>query len=71
MIQERKAEWKLRGKTVQRRENIEKNDKSTVKVVWKNVRKIRMREKQIELVVWMMKNECDVFAMNEIGLNGN
>ena len=66
MIQEMKAEWELRGKLDQRRKN-----KSTVKLVWKNVRKIRTREKQMELEVWMKKIECDVCAINETGLNGN
>ena len=33
--------------------------------------KIRTREKQMELEVWMKKNECDVCAINETGLNGN
>ena len=44
MIQERKAEWERRGKTDQRRKKCRK-EKSTVKLVWKNVRKIRTREK--------------------------
>ena len=29
-----------------------RKEKSTVKLVWKNVRKIRTREKQMELEVW-------------------
>ena len=29
------------------------------------------REKQMELEVWMKKNECDVCAINETGLSGN
>ena len=70
MIRERKAEWELRGKMDQRREKWRK-EKSTVKLVWKNVRKIRTREKQMELEVWMKKNECDVCAINETGLNGD
>ena len=45
--------------------------KLTVKVVWKNVRKIRTREKQMELEEWMKKSDCDVCAINETGLNGN
>ena len=68
MIHELKAEWELRGKTVQRRKNVEK---STIKLVWKNVRKIRTRENQMELEVWMKKNECDVCVINETGLNVN
>ena len=42
-----------------------------MKVVWKNVRKIRTREKQIDLDDWMQKNDCDVCAINETGLNGS
>ena len=33
-----------------------RKDKSTVKWVWKNIRKIRTRKKQMELEVWMKKN---------------
>ena len=47
-----------------------RKEKSTVKLVWKNVRKIRTREKHMELEVWMKKNEYDVCAINETGLNG-
>ena len=43
------------------RTNVEKRSHS-VKLVWKNVRKIRTREKQLE--VWMKTNECDVCAIN-------
>ena len=46
-----------------------RKEKSTVKLVLKNVR--RTREKQTELEVWMKKNECDVCAINETGLNGD
>ena len=42
-----------------------RTEKSTVKFVWNNVRKIRTREKHMELEVWMKKNECDVCAINE------
>ena len=42
-----------------------------MKVVWNNVRKIRTREKQMELEEWMKKSDCDVCAINETGLNGN
>ena len=43
--------------------------KSTVKVVWNNVKKIRTREKHMELDDWMQKNNCDVCAINETRLN--
>ena len=39
-------------------------EKSTVKLVWMNVRKIRTREKQMGLEVWVKENECDVCAIN-------
>ncbi len=38
--------------------------------MWKNVRKIRKREKQVELENWMVKNNCDICAISETGLNG-
>ena len=48
-----------------------REEKLAVKVVWKNVRKICTREKQIELEEWMKKSDCDVYAINETGQNGN
>ena len=42
-----------------------------MKVVWKNVKKIRTREKQMELDDWMQKNDYDVCSINETGLNGS
>ena len=42
-----------------------REEKLTVKLVWKNVRKIRTREKQMELEEWMKKSDCDVCAINE------
>ena len=48
-----------------------RKDKLTVKVVWRNVRKIRTREKQMELDDWMQKNDHDVCVINETGLNGS
>ena len=59
------------GKQNGRREGKCREEKLTVKVVWKNVRKIRTREKQMELEEWMKKSVCDVCAINETGLNGN
>ena len=49
------------------KEKKRRKEKSTVKLVWK----ICTREKQMELEVWMKKNECDVCAINETGLNGD
>ena len=40
-------------------------------MVWKNVRKIRSREKQMELEDWMSTNGYDICAVSETGLNGN
>ena len=48
-----------------------REEKLTVKVVWKNVRKIHTRDKQMELKEWMKKSDCNVCAINETGLNGN
>ena len=58
---------------------VEREDRSKEKKLRKEVNrkvgveecKIRTREKQMELEVWMKKNECDVCAINETGLNGN
>ena len=44
---------------------------SIVKLVWKNVRKIRSREKQMELEDWMSTNGYDICAVSETGLNGD
>ena len=63
-VHERKAKWEKRGKKC-------RVEKLTVKVVWKNVRKIRTREKQMELEEWIKKSDCDVCAINETGLKGN
>ena len=41
------------------------------KMVWKNVSKIRTREKQMDLEQWMKKNKCAICAINGTGLNGN
>ena len=45
--------------------------RKVIHLVWKNVRKIRTREKQMELEQWMKKNESDICVINETGLNGN
>ena len=59
----------MNGKQNGRREEKYREEKLTVKVGWKNVRKIRTREKQMELEEWMKKSDCDVCAINETGLN--
>ena len=46
-------------------------DHENLRIVWKNVRKIRMREKQLELEEWMSMYDCDICAINETGLNGD
>ena len=40
-------------------------------MVWKNVRKIRSREKHRELEDWMSTNGYDICAVSETGLNGD
>ena len=40
-------------------------------IVWNDERKIRMREKQLELEDWMRMYGCDICAINETGLNGD
>ena len=59
------------GKQNGRREEKCTEEKLTVKVLWKNVKKICTREKQMELEEWMKKSDCDVCAINETRLNGN
>ena len=44
-------------------------DSENLRIVWKNVRKIRMREKPLE--EWMSINDCDICAINETGLNAD
>ena len=36
-----------------------------------NLRKIRTKEKQMTLEEWIKKSDCDVYAINETGLNGS
>ena len=43
-------------------------DRENLCSVWKNVRKIRMREKQLEMEEWMSMYDCDICAINETGL---
>ena len=56
------------------REAIEVNDLATEKrsiaVVWKNVRKMRSRERQSEIMDWIERSNCDICAVNETGLTG-
>ena len=54
----------MNGKQNGRREGKGREEKLTVKVVCKNVRKIHTREKQMELEEWMSKSDCDVCAIN-------
>ena len=42
-----------------------------LRIVWKNVRTIRMREKQLELEESMRMYDCDICTINETELNGD
>ena len=47
-------------------------DRLNLRIVWKNVRKIRIREgKQLELEEWMSMYDYVICAIHETGLNGN
>ena len=38
--------------------------------MWKNVRKMRSRERQFEIMDWTKRINCDVCAFNVTGLTG-
>ena len=40
------------------------------RVVWKNVRKMRSKEKQSEIMYWIEGNNCDICAANKTCLTG-
>ena len=44
--------------------------KRSLTVVWNNVRKMRSRERQSEIMDWIEGNNCDVCAVNETGMTG-
>ena len=46
-------------------------DRDSLRIVWNNVRKIIMREKQLELEEWMSMYDCDICSIVETGLNGD
>ena len=50
---EKRREDFRNGEQNERREEKYREEKLTVKMVWKNVRKIRTRQKQMELQEWM------------------
>ena len=61
------------------RENIEREEtgvngmateKRSLAVVWMNVGKMRSRERHSELMDWIERSNCDICAVNEIGLTG-
>ena len=56
------------------REGIEVNgmatEKRSIADVWKNVRKMRSRERQSEIMDWIERSNCDICAVNETGLTG-
>ena len=45
-------------------------EKRSIAVVWKNVRKMRSRERQSEIMDWIERSNCDICAVNETGLTG-
>ena len=59
-IQERKAEWQMRGKAIRQKKQIESGLEKYI--IYREY--IRMRKKQVELEEWMKKNDCDVCALN-------
>ena len=74
---ERGKEGKNNG--AERRENTERQatgvnsmvtEKISLAVVWKNVRKIRSRERQSEIMDWIERSNCDTCAINKTGLTG-
>ena len=63
----------------ERRENTESEaigvngmatEKRSIAVVLKNVRKMRSRERQSEIMDWIERSNCDICAVNETGLTG-
>ena len=44
--------------------------KRSLTIVWNNLRKMRTRERQSEIMDWIEKSNCDVCAVNENGLTG-
>ena len=78
------VEGRERGKEgksneAERRENTEREatgvngmatEKRSIAVVWKNVRKMRSRERQSEIMDWIERSNCDICAVNETGLTG-
>ena len=44
--------------------------KRSLTVVWKNLRKMRSRERQSEIMDWIEISNCDICAVNETGLTG-
>ena len=79
------VEGRERGKEgkhneAERRENTEREaigmaigmatEKRSLAVVWNNVRKIRSRERQSDIMDWIKRSNCDICAVNETGLTG-
>ena len=72
------VEGRERGKEgksneAERRENTEREatgvngmatEKRSLAVVWKNVRKMRSRERQSEIMDWIERSNCDICAVN-------
>ena len=45
-------------------------EKRSITVVWKNVRKMRSRDRHSEIMDWIERGNCEVCAVNETGLTG-
>ena len=45
-------------------------EKRSLAVVWKNVRKMRSRERHSEIMDWINRSNCDICIVNETGLTG-
>ena len=50
--------------------NCMATEKRSIAVVWKNVRKMRSRERQSKKMDWIERSNCDICAVNEAGLTG-
>ena len=79
--EERERERCKEGKCneAERRENTEReapgvngmaSEKRSSVVVWNNVRKMKSRERQSEIMDWIERSNCDTCAVNETGLTG-
>ena len=45
-------------------------EKRGLAVEWNNVRNMRSRERQSEIMDWIERSNCDICAVNDTGLTG-